>query len=114
MADVKRGWVNCPSWSDQYHAYHGRNVLFVMEGLSARVYFTEGPVESMLMHRAALSLGWKKATSEPAEASATRYQFSPWYRYLWCFLVHRKWTILVGIGVARCRVCGREYDRDID
>jgi hypothetical protein len=61
-----RAWVNQPSTLQEYHLYHGKNVLTVPPVLEGgkdqrfiRVYFTEGIIISMNMDIAALSKGWK-------------------------------------------------------
>lgn len=65
MNNIKmtRMWINQPSTLQPWHYMHGDNVLVEMGGKNptamVTVYFTKGEVVSMLVHRNALSGGWK-------------------------------------------------------
>jgi hypothetical protein len=56
-----RAWINQPSTHQKYHDRHGVNVLAEVIGTNGMVcvYFTDGPVISQMIHRSALSKGWR-------------------------------------------------------
>ena len=57
--NLRRFWVNQPSTSQLHHKLNGTLVLALDTGDAiVRVWFTEGDVVSMEMHRMALSPGW--------------------------------------------------------
>lgn len=61
MPEIERMFVNQPSSLQPHHNLHGARVLAVAETESShRVYFTEGPIISMVMTKLALSKGWPK------------------------------------------------------
>jgi len=55
----KRMWINQPSTGQPLYALHGTNVLAAHEHRdTCRVYFLEGPVESMQVLSVCLADGW--------------------------------------------------------
>jgi len=60
MKRMARKWINQPSTLQQYHKYHGKNVLY--DATAEEVWFTEGDVISMQIDPLALSDGWTKQT----------------------------------------------------
>lgn len=62
-----RMWINQPSGLQSHHALHGRRVLAECEyGDTYRVWFLSGPVVSMQLFGAELSLGWPETSHADA------------------------------------------------
>lgn len=52
LTTPKRAWINNPSTTQPYHAYHGKTGIAVLDPKTQLVtlYFTEGAVHSMLVN----------------------------------------------------------------
>lgn len=51
-----RAWINQPSTLDLFQSYHGQKCIVQDDGeLSVRVWFTEGPIHSMVIPRNCVS-----------------------------------------------------------
>lgn len=53
---MKRMWINQPSTYQEFHKYHGKNVL--LDTVHEVIYFLEGPVISMQVPLRILAKGW--------------------------------------------------------
>jgi hypothetical protein len=64
-------WINQPSTTQLLHKHHGRKVLACYENAQGwRVFFLEGPVESMQVSPDRLSPGWP--AEEPQDRAEIR------------------------------------------